>query len=115
MMLRAFLADVLAELVPAQEVDEGRPAEDRDDHRDERRYENPGHYAVRFSATTASPTPSDPFTSTASPGRRPAPGSGRSSWRSLEKATSSDSGSGTSRHSATAIAVRVFSSWCFDV
>ena len=35
-VLRALLADVLAELVPAQERDERRAAEDRDDHRDER-------------------------------------------------------------------------------
>ena len=42
-VLQALLADVLAELVPAQEGDERRAAEDRDDHRDERRDEDSGH------------------------------------------------------------------------
>ena len=69
MVLRPLLADVLADLVPAQERDEGRPAEDRDDHGDERRNENSGHYAVKFSATTSSPTDREPLTSTTSPGR----------------------------------------------
>ena len=45
------------------------PAEDRDDHRDERRYEDACHYAVKFSATTSSPTEREPLTSTTSPGR----------------------------------------------
>ena len=68
-VLRALLADVLAELVPAQEVDERRAGEDRDDQRDERRDEDACHYAVSFAATASSPTAREPFTSTTSPGR----------------------------------------------
>ena len=71
-VLQPFLADVLADLVPAQVVDEGRPAEDRDDHGDECRNENSGHYAVKFSATASSPTERDPLTRTTSPGPEPA-------------------------------------------
>ena len=40
---RAFLADLLAELVPAQELDELRADHDRDHHRDQARYEDSGH------------------------------------------------------------------------
>ncbi len=40
---RPLLADVLAELVLAQEGDEARPDEDRDDHRDDRRDQNSRH------------------------------------------------------------------------
>ena len=69
MVLQALLADVLAELVLPQEADEGRPAQDRDDHRDECRYEDSGHQLSKFSATTSSPTEREPLTSTASPGR----------------------------------------------
>src|SRR5207248_6463577 len=64
-----LLADVLADLIPPQERDEGRPREDRDDHGDERCNEDPGHGYTKFSATTSSPTASEPFTSTTSPGR----------------------------------------------
>ena len=38
-----FLADVLAELVPAQERDELRTDDDRHDHRDHRRGEDADH------------------------------------------------------------------------
>ena len=43
---RAFLADLLAELVPAQELDELRADHDRDHHRDQARYEDSGHLRV---------------------------------------------------------------------
>ena len=39
-MLRPLLADLLAERMPAQEVDEDRSGEDRNDQRDERSDEN---------------------------------------------------------------------------
>ena len=72
-VLRPLLADLLAELVPAQERDEPRAGEDRDDHRDQRGSEDACHYADKFSATTSSPTESEPFTSTMSPGRSVGP------------------------------------------
>ena len=40
---RPLLADVLAELVPAQEVDELRAGEDRDRHREDARGEDSFH------------------------------------------------------------------------
>jgi len=43
MVLRALLADHLTEGVAAQEVDEGRACEERDDQRDERCDENACH------------------------------------------------------------------------
>ena len=43
MVLEPFLADVLAKLVPAQERDERRAAEDRDDHGNERGDKDSGH------------------------------------------------------------------------
>ena len=70
MMLQPLLANVLADLVSAQVGDEGRPAEDPDDHGDEGRNEDSGHYGVKFSATVSSPTDREPLTSTTSPGRR---------------------------------------------
>src|SRR5262249_4186740 len=66
---RPLLADVLTKLVPAEERDERRSAEDRDDHGDEGRYEDSGHQSVKFSATTSSPTEREPLTRTMSPGR----------------------------------------------
>ena len=47
-MFGTLLTDLLAERVPAQEVDEDRPGEDRNDQRDERGDENAGHLAGEF-------------------------------------------------------------------
>ena len=69
---RAVLADRLAELVPAQELDELRPDHDRDDHRDQAGDEDSDHYGVSFARAGAMPsraTERDALTSTASPGR----------------------------------------------
>ena len=64
---------VLAELVPAQELDELRADDDRDDHRDQAGDQDADHLrAVRFASAGAmpsSPTARDALTSTASPGR----------------------------------------------
>ncbi len=66
--LGSFRANVLPELVPAQEGDEGRTTEDRDDHCDERGDENAGHQPEKFAATASSPTEREPLSSTTSPG-----------------------------------------------
>ena len=70
MPLRPLLADVLAELVPPQELDELRADDDRDDHRHDGRNENPGQAATPASASTtaSSPIAREPLTSTQSPG-----------------------------------------------
>jgi hypothetical protein len=68
-VLRALLADLLAELVAAQEVDERGPGEQGDDQRHQRRDEDACHYRVSFAATASSPTAREPFTSKT---RRPA-------------------------------------------
>ena len=61
-VLGAVLADVLAELVPAQELDELRADDDRHDQRDERGDEDAGLDAVtiKASATTSRPTEREP-------------------------------------------------------
>ena len=67
----AFLADLRAQLVAAQELDELRPDHDGDDHGDQPRYEDSDHYAVRFARAGAMPsraTEREALTSTASPG-----------------------------------------------
>src|SRR5581483_2247016 len=71
-VLRAFFADVLAELVAPQERDEARTDEDRRDQRDQRRDQDARHRAgtpASASATSSRPTDREPLTSTASPGR----------------------------------------------
>src|SRR5581483_2228327 len=71
-MLGALLADVLPELVGAEEVDEPGADDDRDDERDERCDQDSRHGATApasASATRSSPTERDPLTSTTSPGR----------------------------------------------
>src|SRR6185437_10838878 len=60
------LADVLAELVPAQERDQRRPGDDPEQHRDDARGEDELH--VRASTTASRPADLLPLTSTASPG-----------------------------------------------
>ena len=80
-LLRALLADLLAELALAQELDELRREEDADEQRggaaDEDLAHQPPPRAASASATTSSPTPREALTSTTSPGaaraRRPAP------------------------------------------
>src|SRR5205807_7040097 len=69
-VLGPLLADVLPELVPAQELDELRPDDDRDDHRDDGRYEHPSQAATpaSASATASRPIARDPLTRTQSPG-----------------------------------------------
>src|SRR6266566_6604938 len=64
-MLGSVLADVLAERVAAQELDEPRADEDRNDERYERCDENSTH--DKASATISRPTERDPLTSTTSP------------------------------------------------
>ena len=79
----AFLANVRAELVAAQELDELRTDEERDDHRDHRRSEDADHAAgtrVRAAAIASSPIARDALTSTASPGRTTSSSSCRASW-----------------------------------
>src|SRR5947209_18724397 len=66
-MLGAILANVRAELVAAQELDEARADGDRHDQRDESCDQDTGHSASA-SATTSRPTEREPLTSTASPG-----------------------------------------------
>ncbi len=94
MALRAVLADLLAELALAQELDELRAEEDADEQRRGAPEENPAHQdrpgpASRASAeapaasaragsrpppspsaTRSSPTPREPLTSTVSPSRQ---------------------------------------------
>ena len=67
---RALLADVLAELLAAEEVDEARAGDDRDDARDDAGDEDSGHAVTpaSASATRSSPRTRAPLTSTQSPG-----------------------------------------------
>src|SRR5438552_17675446 len=70
--LGPFCPDVLAELVAAEELDELRTDDDRDDHRDHPSGEDADHAAgtrVSAAATASRPTARDALTSTASPGR----------------------------------------------
>ncbi len=70
-MLRAFLPDVLAELVAPQELDEPRSDHEREGERDGGGDENADHGrgSSSASATTSSPTEREPLTRIASPGR----------------------------------------------
>src|SRR5215211_502042 len=71
-VLRALFPDRLPEFVPAQEPDEARPEQDRDDHRDDRGEEDAYHYAstaTSASASVSSASTRAPLTSTQSPGR----------------------------------------------
>ena len=61
-MLGPLLADVLAEFVAAQERDEARADEDRQDQRDERGDEDSRHGAVT-AASAAATTPGRPSAS----------------------------------------------------
>src|SRR5215218_5649874 len=72
-LLRAFLADPLAELAPAQELDELGREEDADQQRRRPADEDLAHQRFSSSAasawaTTSRPTPRDALTSTTSPG-----------------------------------------------
>ena len=70
-VLRPLLADVLPELVAAEEFDEAGPDRDRQDERDAGGDEDADHDSgsTRASATASSPTEREPFTRIASPGR----------------------------------------------
>src|SRR5439155_599376 len=68
---RPLFADVLAELVAPEEVDEPRPDRHRDGEPDRRGDEDADHgrSSNSASATTSSPTEREPLTRIASPGR----------------------------------------------
>ena len=68
--LRALLANELAELLPAQVLDESRAEQDREEHRHDRGDDDAGQTRApaSASATTSSPTARDALTSTQSPG-----------------------------------------------
>ena len=70
-VLRAFLADVLAELVLAEKLDEPRSGRQGDAERDRGCDEDADHAPPPSSAfaTTSSPTDREPLTRIASPGR----------------------------------------------
>ena len=83
MSLGAFFADVLSELVPAQELDELRADEDRHHHRDHPSGEDVDHAVgtwVSAAATASSPIARDALTRTASPGWTTSSTSCRASW-----------------------------------
>src|SRR5437588_1394112 len=83
MSLRSFLANVLPELVPAQERDELRTDDDRHDHRDHACGEDADHAVgtwVKVAAIVSRPMAREAFTSTASPGRTTSPSSRSASW-----------------------------------
>ena len=65
-----FLADLLAELLAAEERDEARPGEDRDDAGDDAGDEDSAHAVTpaSASATRSRPSARAPLTSTQSPG-----------------------------------------------
>ena len=84
-MLGSLLADVLPEFVLAQEGDEARADQDRQDQRYERCDEDSAHGAATptsASATTSRPTEREPLTSTTSPGSSSARTSSRKESRS---------------------------------
>ena len=72
MPLRPVVADVLAELAPADELDELRREEDADEERGGAADQDLAHQpaSARSVATRSSPTPREPLTSTVSPARR---------------------------------------------
>ncbi len=78
-----LLADVLAELVPAQERDEAGADDQRQHHCDHARDEDADHAVgtlASASAIASSPTARDALTSTASPGRTTSSSSRSASW-----------------------------------
>src|SRR5918999_2088864 len=88
--LRPLLADLLADLAPAQELDELRADHDRDHHRDDGGDEDSGHYAgtpSRAAARCSRPAAREALTSTTSPGRSTAASSSRASAASAARAS----------------------------
>src|SRR5437868_421094 len=81
--LGAFFPDVLAELIRAQEADEPRSDDDRDDHREDPGGEDSDHAVATLlssSAIASSPTARDALTRTASPGRTTSSSERSASW-----------------------------------
>src|SRR5947209_761783 len=81
--LRTLLTNVLAELVPTEELDELRTDDDRHDHRDHACGEDADHVVgicINVWAIASSPMAREALTSTASPGRTTSSSSSAASW-----------------------------------